>query len=129
MSDYDSSGQDALSSDSEESFEEENDLGSKLQDLSGNSYRQSGGNQQRSSINGAKKLVPDLEDPGTAPLHKDREKRQMQLYGAHLKGKLTNRSVNQKFCTRKVRSELCQSSLEIVSNRDQNRLKPRVQRK
>ena len=100
MSDYDSSGQDALSSDSEESFEEENDLGSQLQDLSGDSYRQSG-NQQSSSINGTKKPVPDLEDPGTAPLHKDREKRQKQLYGAHLKGKLTNRSVNQTFCTQK----------------------------
>lgn len=90
MSDYDSSGQDTLSSDSEESFE--NDLGNQSQRLVGNLR------QQNSSIDGAanaasfkeEKPVPaDREDLLRTPLHKDREKRQKQFSGAHLQGKLT----------------------------------------
>ena len=86
MSDYDSSGQDALSSDSEESFETENDLVNELQDS----------RQQSTSIDGAAKNWASLleEEPVPAdlkdfPLHDDREKRQKQFCGAHLEGKLT----------------------------------------
>lgn len=86
MSDYDSSGQDALSSDSEESFENESDLGNELQD----SRQQSRSIDAAAKINGAslqEEPVPaDLKD---LPLHEDREQRQEQVCGAHLQGKLT----------------------------------------
>lgn len=92
MSGYDSSGQYTLSSDSEEGFEDESDLGNQSQHLLGNSR------QQSFSIDGAangasvleKEPVPaDLEDLLRAPLRKGREKRQKQFSGAHLEGKLT----------------------------------------
>ena len=85
MSDYDNSGQDALSSDSEESFENESELGSQLQDS----------RQESRSIDEAangtslleKEPVPaDLEH---LRLHKDSEKRQKQFCGAHVQGKRT----------------------------------------
>lgn len=89
MSGHDSSDQDILSSDSEESFENENNIGNHLQDLLGNSLHQT-------SLDGAslkeKKPVPaDLdEDLGSrARFHEDSEKRHKQPYGAHLQGKFT----------------------------------------
>lgn len=84
MSDYNNSGQDALSSDSEESFENENELGSQLQDS----------RQESRSIDGAANGTSLLEEPVPAdleylPLHKDSEKRQKQFSGAHVQGKRT----------------------------------------
>ncbi|CAH3021486.1 unnamed protein product [Porites evermanni] len=84
MSGHDSSDQDILSSDSEESFENENSIGNHLHDLLGNSLHQT-------SLDGAslkeKKPVPaDLdEDLGSrARFHEDSEKRHKQPYGAHI---------------------------------------------
>ena len=89
MSGHDSSDQDILSSDSEESFENENDLGNHLQDLFGNSHHQT-------SLDGVswqekKPVVADLdEDLGSRALfHEDCEERHKQPYGAHLHGKFT----------------------------------------
>ena len=89
MSGHDSSDQDIPSSDSEESFENENNLGNHLQDLLGNSLHQT-------SLDGVglkeKKPVPaDLDEDlrSSARFHEDCEKRHKQPYGAHLQGKFT----------------------------------------
>lgn len=89
MSGHDSSDQDILSSDSEESFENENDLGHQLQDLLGNSHYQT--SLDGTSLKEKKPVPADLdEDLGSAArFHEDREKRHKQLYGAHLQGKFT----------------------------------------
>lgn len=86
MSEYDSSGQDALSSDSEESFESENDLGNELQDSLQQSRSIDGAAKNGASLLEKEPVPADLKD---LPLHDDREKRQEQFCGAHLQGKLT----------------------------------------
>lgn len=83
MSDYDNSGQDALSSDSEESFE--NELGSQLQD-SRQQSRSIDGTANGTSLLEKEPVRADLE---YLPLDKDREKRQKQFCGAHVQGKRT----------------------------------------
>ena len=86
MSEYDSSGQDALSSDSGESFESENDLGNELQDSLQQSRSIDGAAKNGASLLEKEPVPADLKD---LPLHDDREKRQEQFCGAHLQGKLT----------------------------------------
>lgn len=86
MSDYDRSGQDALSSDSEESFENENDLRNELQDSRQQSRSMDGAAKNGASLLEKEPVPADLKD---LHLYDDREKHQEQFCGAHLQGKLT----------------------------------------
>ena len=88
MNGHDSSDQDNLRSDSEESIENDDLFGNHLQDLLSNSRFQTSLDRATSQ---EKNPVPaDLEDLGRTLFLKDSEKRHKQLYGAHfIQGKLT----------------------------------------